>query len=353
MTVFSSADLDNHEKVVFVNDNTSGLKALIALHSTQLGPAIGGLRFWPYSNESEALSDVLRLSKGMSYKCAISNIPFGGGKSVVIQGQQFQKSPELLRKMGEAIRDLNGRYITGEDVGSTVEDMLSLRKVTDHVMGAPIDQGGSGDPSPMTALGCFVGIQACINNKFNTTDLKGVRVAVQGLGNVGFNLCKQLSAAGATLIVSDISEALTSQCAEMFNAQVVDVNSIYGADVDVFAPCAMGAVINDKTISRLKATIIAGGANNQLATAAHGKQLQEQGILYAPDYVINAGGVIQFAFERQAFIEKVAYDPRLVKPKVASIYDTLTDIFQLAKEENIPTSFAADRIAEDRMTQHG
>ena len=349
MTVFSSADLDNHEKVIFVNNNASGLQAIIAIHNTRLGPAIGGLRFWPYQNEAEALSDVLRLSRGMSYKCAISNIPFGGGKSVVIQGDGFQKTSELLRKMGQAIGDLNGQYITGEDVGSTVEDMLSLRQETDHVMGAPLNQGGSGDPSPMTALGCFEGIKAGMKSRLDTDDLKGVRVAVQGLGNVGWNLCKQLHAAGAILIVSDISESTSSRCAEAFGATVVDIDTIYDADVDVFSPCAMGGVINDKTINRLKAKIVAGGANNQLATEAHGSHLQELGILYAPDYVINAGGVIQFAFERQAYNENKPFNPDLVKPKVKLIYNTLEDIFRMAGEEEIPTSLAADRIAEERM----
>lgn len=347
--MFSSANLDNHEKVIFVNDNATGLQAIIAIHNTKLGPAIGGLRFWPYQNESEALSDVLRLSRGMSYKCAISKITFGGGKTVVIQGDGFKKTPELLSKIGQAIGDLNGQYITGEDVGSTVEDMLSLRKETDHVMGAPLDKGGSGDPSSMTALGCFVGIKASVKNRFNTDDLKGVRVAVQGLGNVGWNLCTRLHTAGAILFVCDISESISKRCAEAFGATVIDINNIYDADVDVFSPCAMGGVINDKTISRLKAKVIAGGANNQLATEAHGKYLQEQGVLYAPDYVINAGGVIQFAFERQAYNENKPFNPDLIKPKVVSIYNTLEDVFRMAEEEKISTSLAADRIAEERM----
>lgn len=349
MTAISSVDLDNHEKVIYINDNSCNLKAIIALHSTQLGPAIGGLRFWPYSNEDEALSDVLRLSKGMSYKCAISNIPFGGGKSVVIQGESFQKSSKLLRKIGETISDLNGQYITGEDVGSTMGDMLALRKVTNHVMGAPLDHGGSGDPSPMTALGCFVGIQASAHYHMNAKDLKGIHIAVQGLGNVGWNLCKQLNSAGATLTVSDISRDRVNRYVDAFGAKAVDTDKIYRTDADIFAPCAMGAILNDRTIPQIKAKIIAGGANNQLAKPSNGEQLRERGILYAPDYVINAGGVIQFAFEYQALKEKNTFDIELVKPKVMSIYSTLLDIFKLAEEKHISTSLAADRIAEEKL----
>ncbi len=349
MSVFQGTEFDDHEQVVFVNDRNSGLTAIIAIHSTTLGPSIGGLRIWPYESEAAAVKDVLRLSKGMTYKAAITGVPFGGGKTVVILASGQKKTPALLQAMGRAIEQLGGRYITGEDVGSTADDMVEISKSTEKVMGLPIHHGGSGDPSPSTALGCFVGVQACVKHRLRRDDLSGVRVAVQGLGNVGWNLCRQLAEANAKLVVTDVRPERIAHCVEELNAASVAVGSVYDVEADVFAPCALGAVINDETLPRLKVPIVAGGANNQLARPEHGPMLRQRGILYAPDYAINGGGMIQLAAERVAFNEGAAYDPDLVERDVRRIYGTLMEIFQRADREQLATSIVADRIAEDRI----
>jgi leucine dehydrogenase len=351
MSVFDFDDYDHHEKIVFISSETIKLEAIIAIHSTALGPSMGGLRFWPYENSAAALRDVLRLSKGMSYKMAMANLPFGGGKSVVIHKPSNRKAPELLQQLGREIEQLSGDYITGEDVGSTVEDMIGIRKMTDHVMGTPLEMGGSGDPSPSTALGCFESIRACVKQVFHTDDLQGVRVAVQGLGNVGGNLCRLLAKAGAELTVADIDAARADRLASELKVRVVDVDHIYAVEADVFAPCALGSVVNDQTLPKFKVKIIAGGANNQLVTPKHGESLQERDILYAPDYVINAGGVIQFAVEHSACVNKTSYDPTVVAPKVRELYNTLVEVFDVAAQMGIPTNIAADRMAQDRINK--
>jgi leucine dehydrogenase len=336
--VFSNADFDDHEQVIFASDPATGLKAIIAIHSTKLGPAVGGCRILPYADDRAALTDVLRLSRGMTMKTAMAGLPLGGGKSVIIADPR-RKSPALLQAMGRAIEQLGGRYVTAEDVGTSAADMVEIRKGTSHVMGLPVRAGGSGDPSPSTALGCFEGIKAALRYKSGRQSVEGVRVAIQGLGHVGFNLARLLSGAGARLIVADIDAAIVVKAVSAFGAEAVDSNAIYDCEAEVFAPCALGAVVNDRTLPRLQAGIVAGAANNQLATPAYGLALQQRGILYAPDYVINAGGVIQVGAE----ITGETKDD--VQRRIRAIGDTLLTVFRVADAEAISTSDAADRIA--------
>ena len=351
MGVFENVHFDNHEDIVFINDADTGLHGIIAIHKTTLGPAVGGLRFWDYRCEQEALDDVLRLSKGMSYKNAMAKLPFGGGKAVILFNPLNSKSPELLHAIGRKIEQFKGRYVTGEDVGSTTEDMGQIKTVTDHVLGYSSAEGGSGNPSSSTALGCFVGIKASVKHVFGTEDLTGLRVAVQGVGNVGMNLCKLLSKAGADLIVSDINNSRSEACHKRFGATVVQPIEILSVETDVFSPCAMGAVINDEMLPSFKSRIVAGAANNQLENESLGESLHERGILYAPDYVINAGGVIQFSFERAAFLEGEVFDSRLSDAKVMSIYDTLLSIYEKAVMEGISTQVASDLMAQEILRQ--
>jgi leucine dehydrogenase len=340
--IFDSVDFADHEQVVHCAQ--PGLRAIIAVHSTALGPAIGGCRIRPYDSADTALTDVLRLSQGMSLKAAVAGVPFGGGKMVVIADPSRDKTPELLRSAGRAIEWLGGRYITGEDVGTTVDDMVEIKRSTDHVLGLPEHLGGCGDPSPRTALGCFVGIEASVRHRLGLTDLAGVRVAVQGLGNVGWNLCGLLAKAGAELVVSDVREELMAAAAHEFGAAPVRPEVVYEAKVDVFSPCALGAVINDDTLPVLTASVVAGGANNQLADETrHGAMLQQRRILYAPDYVINGGGMIQLALERTAL------DWAEVDRRVRAIDGTLTEIFDRADRSGTPTSRAARDLAQDRI----
>jgi leucine dehydrogenase len=341
--LFDSTDFDDHEQIVFVSDAASGLKAIVAIHSTALGPAVGGCRILPYTDDRAALTDALRLSQGMTMKNAMAGLPLGGGKAVIIADPAKQKTPALLRAMGRAIDRLGGRYITAEDVGTNAEDMVEIRKGTRHVMGLPVGAGGSGDPSPSTALGCFEGIRAAVRYKYGQQSLAGLRVAVQGLGNVGRNLARLLSEAGAQLVVSDVRPSSVEEMVAAYGAEAVAPEAIYDADVDIFAPCALGAVINDDTLPRLKAGIVAGSANNQLATPAHGIALKQRGILYAPDYVINAGGVIRVSAEITGETRDAS------ERRIRTIGDTLLSVFRMADAEDIPTSEAADRIAVNRL----
>jgi len=344
MSVFNSTDFADHEQVVHASDPASGLRAIIAVHSTALGPAIGGCRIRSYADEAEALTDVLRLSRGMSLKAAIANVAFGGGKMVVMADPRRGKTPELMRAIGTAVDRLGGRYVTGEDVGTTVEDMALIRATTEHVMGLPESLGGSGDPSPRTALGCFSGIKASVLYHLGKSELRGLRISVQGLGNVGWNLCRLLADAGAKLIVSDVRPEVVEQAVRSFGATLVSPDAIYAAEADVFAPCALGAVINDATGPALNVSIVAGAANNQLADEIrHGALLRERGILYAPDYVINAGGMIQLALERAGL------DWTEVDRRVQAIGDTLTEIFARADKAGVATASAAREIAEARL----
>ena len=297
-----------HEEILFCNDKNVGLKAIIAVHNTALGPALGGTRMWNYKTEEEALIDVLRLSKGMTYKAAAAGLNLGGGKAVIIGDSKTQKTEGLFRAFGHFVNSLNGKYITAEDVGTGVQDMEQVFMETPWVTGIPKDFGGSGDPSPYTAHGVFMGIRASVHEKFKVDNLKGLRVAVQGLGNVGFNLVKYLVEDGAKVIVSDIDPVRIKKCQDQFQTESVAPDKILNVDCDVQAPCALGAIVNDQTIGQFKCKVIAGGANNQLAEARHGDQLRELGILYAPDYVVNAGGLMNVFVELEGYSQERAFD---------------------------------------------
>lgn len=348
MSVFSLSDFADHEQVVFCSDDQSGLKAIIAVHNSNLGPALGGCRMWPYASEEEAVRDVLRLSRGMTYKSAMANLKLGGGKSVVIGNPRTQKTPRLLEALARAVERLNGRYIAAEDSGTSVPDMKYMSQFTRHVAGIvdkPAEGGTmrSGDPSPATAYGTFVGIRAAVKEKLGRDSLEGLKVAVQGVGNVGFDLARQLRDAGARLWVTDIHQDSLDRAASELGATVVPAEAIFGADVDVFSPCALGAVLNDQTIQQLKAKIIAGASNNQLAEPRHGVELMKRGILYAPDYVINAGGIID------VYHERIGFDREALIAHIDRIYDNLMEIFARARKEERPTGEVADAIAEERF----
>ena len=349
MSVFTQQDFADHEQVVFCSDDKTGLKAIIAIHNTNLGPALGGCRMWPYASEDEAIRDVLRLSRGMTYKSALAGLKLGGGKSVVIGNPRTDKTPALLDSLARAIDRLGGRYIAAEDSGTGVPDMKRMRKLTPFVAGVeekPSDDGmRSGDPSPSTAYGTFVGIRAAVRERLGRDSLEGLKVAVQGIGNVGYDLARRLHEAGADLWLSDIDSRALARAEAEFGATVVAADEIFALDVDVFAPCALGAVINDRTLPQLKASIVAGAANNQLAEPRHGLALMNRGILYAPDYVINAGGIIDVYYEHAGLdagrSELVAHIDR--------IHDNLMEIFARSRREERPTGEVADAIAEERF----
>src|SRR5690625_4808559 len=341
MDIFSSLQETDFEQVIFCNDNASGLKAIIAIHDTTLGPALGGTRMWNYNNEQEALKDVLRLAKGMTYKNAAAGLNLGGGKAVIIGDPRTDKSEALFRAFGRYVDSLMGRYITAEDVGTFEEDMDYIHMETDFVTGT--SSGGVGDPSPVTALGIYYGMKAAAKEAYGSDSLKNKRIAVQGVGQVAFNLCKYLHEEGAELIVTDINEEAVGRAVEQFNARAVGIDEIYDVDCDIYSPCALGGTINDDTIARLKAKVIAGSANNQLEKEEHGLVLHEKGIVYAPDYVINSGGVINVAEEL------VGYNRDRALKKVESIYTILENVFAISREKNIPTSVAANKMAESRI----
>jgi leucine dehydrogenase len=332
-----------HEEVVFCFDKSVGLKAIIAIHNTALGPALGGTRMWNYETEEEALIDVLRLSKGMTYKAAAAGLNLGGGKAVIIGDPKTQKSEGLFRSFGQFVNSLNGRYITAEDVGTSVRDMEHIFAETPWVTGIPKDFGGSGDPSPYTAHGTLMGIKAAVKFKLNKDDLKGVRVAVQGLGNVGSHLVAYLVQEGAKVLVSDIDRDKVARMVAEHKVEAVDIDKIHAVDCEVFAPCALGAVVNDKTINELKCKVIAGGANNQLHEGRHGDQLREMGILYAPDFVVNSGGLMN------VFVELEGYSPERAFDKTRMVYDNCMRVFKKAEAERVSTHKAADMIAEERI----
>lgn len=345
MPLFDHRDFDAHERVVFGHDSASGLKAIIAIHDTTRGPALGGCRMWPYASDDEALTDALRLARGMTYKSALADLPYGGGKSVIIGDPRTLKSEALFLAMGRFVDSLGGRYVVAEDVGISVDDVETMARATRHVAG--IRASGGGDPSPATAYGVFMGIRAAVAHKLGRDSLDGVHVAVQGLGHVGYHLCRHLAEAGARLTVSDIHASTVERARAEFAAATVDPGNIYDVQADVFAPCALGAVIDDRTIPRLKARIVAGSANNQLAEPRHGAELASRGVLYAPDYVINAGGVIHISHEGPGYDEAQAF------AHVARIHDTLAEIFRASERQRIPTSEAADRLARGRLTRPG
>lgn len=337
MAVFNLPSFDNHEQVAFFNDEKSGLKSIVAIHDTTLGPAVGGCRMWNYASDDEAITDVLRLSQGMTYKNAVAGLAMGGGKSIIIGDAKTDKTPELFKAFGRSLNTLGGRYYSAEDVGINTQDIMIAHQETPYVTGL---EGKSGDPSPFTALGTFLGIKAAVKHHLNKDSIRGLRVAVQGLGNVGYHLCRYLHEAGAQLIITDINQDALAKAAREFNATIVGLNDIYHQDVDIYAPCALGATINDQTINVIKASIVAGCANNQLADTYHGDLLKERGILYAPDYVINAGGIINVSFDDN-------YDKEKSIAKVEKIYETLLSIFQQADSQSSQTSIVADELARD------
>lgn len=341
MTVFNLDAFDNHEQIVFCNDEESGLRAIICIHDTTLGPAVGGCRMWNYADDETALIDCLRLSRGMTYKNAMAGLPFGGGKSVIFGDANTMKSEKLFKSFGRFMDSIGGKYVTAEDVGITPEDMAIVHTETNYVAGL---EGKSGDPSPITAYGVYKGIQAAVRHKFGCESLEGLKVSVQGVGHVGYYLCKHLYEEGAKLIVSDINQASIDKVVSEFNAVAVNTDEIYDQDVDIYAPCALGATINDDTINRLKCTIVAGAANNQLAEDRHGEELMQKGILYAPDYVINAGGIINISFEENYSLENAL-------AKVDEIYETLTEVFDTSAREGNTTNHIADQLARERIAR--
>ena len=341
MSAFDDDAFDDHERVVFCSDKPTGLKAIIAIHSTVLGPAAGGCRMWGYASDDEALHDVLRLSRGMSYKNAMAGLKFGGGKAVIIETPDFRGSDALFEKFGEFVELLNGSYVTAEDVGMTVAIMERIARRTRHVSGLPSKDGkAGGDPSPKTAFGVFNGIEAAVKFKFGRDNVDGLTVAVQGVGNVGHNLCRYLFEAGARLVVSDIARDRVATVCQDFSATAVDLDQILYQEVDVFAPCALGAILNEQSIAGLKAVIVAGAANNQLETDADGQRLTDAGVLYAPDYVINGGGIINVASEYYG-----DSTDEEVWNSVAAIGPRLSSIFEEALETGRPTNEIADARA--------
>jgi len=334
----------DHEQILFCNDKATGLRAIIAVHDTTLGPSLGGTRMWPYKSETEALKDVLRLSRGMTYKSAISGLNLGGGKAVIIGDPRTQKNEALMRRFGRFVDSLNGQYITAEDVGINPKDMEYVSLETDHVAGLSEEVGGSGDPSPVTAYGVYMGMKAAAKVAFGTENLNGRKVAVQGVGHVGQYLIDHLMKEKAIVTVTDIHEDKLQEVAGKHDVKVVGPEDIYDVDMDIYSPCALGATVNDATLERLKCKVIAGAANNQLADENnHGRAVIEKGIYYAPDFLINAGGIINCSWELRG------YDRKAALKQTEEIFDTTLSIFELAKKEDIPTYLAANRLAEERV----
>ncbi|RSK27780.1 Glu/Leu/Phe/Val dehydrogenase [Bacillus sp. HMF5848] len=343
MEIFKYLETYDYEQLVLCQDKQSGLKAIIAIHDTTLGPALGGTRMWTYESESAAIEDALRLAKGMTYKNAAAGLNLGGGKTVIIGDPRKDKNEELFRAFGRYVQGLNGRYITAEDVGTTVADMDIIHEETDYVTGVSPAFGSSGNPSPVTAYGVYVGMKAAAKHAFGSDALEGKVVAVQGVGNVAYTLCKYLHEEGAKLIVTDINKDAVMKAVAEFGAKAVDPSDIYDVECDIYAPCALGATVNDQTIPKLKCKVIAGAANNQLKEPRHGDLIHEMGILYAPDYVINAGGVINVADELYG------YNRDRAMKKVEQIYQNIEKVISIAERDGIPTYKAADRLAEERI----
>jgi leucine dehydrogenase len=348
MDIFKEIELKEHEQVVLCSDKRSNLRAVIAIHNTTLGPALGGTRMWMYNPSEDALVDALRLSRGMTYKAAVAGLNLGGGKAVIIGDPNKDKNETLFRAYGRFVEGLAGRYITAEDVGTSVRDMEWVRMETKYVTGLDRALGGGGDPSPVTAFGVYQGMKAAINELTGSDSLKGKTVAVQGAGHVAGYVCDYLAKEGAKIVITDIYEAKAKEVVGRTKAKFVQPEKIYDVDADIFCPCALGAILNDKTIPRLKVNIVAGGANNQLADEKkHGEMLMKRKIIYAPDYAINAGGLISVANELEGYAHE-----RALK-QAEGIYDTIRKIFEIAKQERIPTYEASNRLAEKRIAHLG
>lgn len=340
MKLFDTIASMGHEQVVVCSDPSSGYRGVIAIHNTSLGPALGGTRFWNYASDEEAIVDVLRLSRGMTYKNAVAGLNLGGGKAIIIGDNRVANREMIFRAHGRFCESLGGRYVTAEDVGTSTSDMDFVHMETSYVVGLA---GKSGDPSPVTAHGVFRSIQASAKYRWGSDDLTGKKVAVQGCGNVGRYLAKALVAAGAKIIVSDIDADRVARVAVETDAEVVQGDEIYSAKADIFAPCALGGIINDETIPKLQVEIVAGAANNQLLEDRHGEILEEKGILFAPDYVANAGGVIN------VYSELAGWDSKRAFRKADDIYDTILGVYEIAKKDGVPSYQAADRLAEMRL----
>jgi leucine dehydrogenase len=343
MDVFGKLSTYDFGEVHFRLDKATQLRAIVAIHDSRLGPALGGCRFIEYDTDEAAFVDALRLARGMTYKAALAGLAHGGGKSVIIRPRSRFDRVALFRAFGKFIDDLRGHYITAEDSGTGIEDMEVVRSVTPHVTGVKPERGGSGDPSPFTALGVRRGIEACVKFKLGKNDLKDIHVAVQGVGHVGYHLCKELHAAGAKLTVADVDKLKSERAQREFGAAITNIDDVAKVDCDVFAPCALGAGLNDTTIPHLKARIVAGAANNQLAEPRHGDDLYARGILYAPDYAINAGGLVNVAQEVKG------YDAKLSRENTLKIYDTIFDICERSKKLGAPTYKIADIIVEEKL----
>ncbi len=342
--VFGQISFDDHEQVVFCNDKDTGLKAIISIHNTVLGPALGGTRMWNYTNEWSALNDALRLSRGMTFKSAITGLNLGGGKAVIIGDAKTQKTPELMRRFGEFVHSLSGKYITAEDVGMTTEDMDTVREVTPYVTGISQEKGGAGNPSPITAYGVFMGIKAAAKFKYGSDDLEDKVIYVEGIGNVGETIVEYLTQEGAKVFIADINQERLEHVSSKYGAHIYKGSDLHAEKMDIYAPCALGATINDITINKLQASIIAGAANNQLADEnRHGVMLQQKGIVYAPDFLINAGGIIN------VFAELEGYDRSEIMRKTENIYTTTIEILNRAQENNLTTHVAALQIAKARI----
>ena len=344
MTIFDHPDFDGHERVVFAHDAATGLRAIIAVHSTKLGPAAGGCRMWPYDTDQEALADVLRLSRGMTYKNAVAGLDLGGGKAVIIGDPRSAKTPALMRAFGRALNDLGGRYITAEDVGIDVADMEIVRETTPHVAGLSRGPHASGDPSPVTARGVFEGLKLAVAVRLKRNSLEGLRVAVQGLGHVGRRLCALLHEAGAQLVVADIDPIRIRDVVENCEARAVAASEIIEFDADVFSPCALGGILNATTIPKLRATVVAGAANNQLARPEDAAALHERGILYVPDYVLNAGGIINVASEIAGL-----GDPEWVEKKLSGMIENISQILAEAGARGVSPYEIAEEFARRRL----
>ncbi|MEN8235408.1 MAG: Glu/Leu/Phe/Val dehydrogenase dimerization domain-containing protein [Actinomycetota bacterium] len=347
MGVFEAIGTETHEEVLFGVDHESGLRTIIAIHNTSLGPALGGTRFYPYDSEEAALRDVLRLSKGMTLKSAAAGLDLGGGKAVIIGDPATIRSERLIRAYGRVIDSLGGRYITAEDVGTTVDDMVLIARETKWVSGLPFAQGGSGDPSPATARGVMASLRAIGERLWGTDDVAGRRIAVQGVGKVGMDLVRRLTEAGAETVVTDTNEDAVAFAVETYGSKAVGLDDIYDVDCDVFSPCALGATLNEETIPRLRCQAVAGSANNQLATDLDGDRLSETGILYAPDFIVNAGGVINIA------VETDGYSSERAGMMVDRIYNNLTAVFETVDSDGVGTNVAALRVAQRRIDQVG
>ena len=344
--VFGQLSFDNHEQIVFCNDKDTGLKAIIGIHNTVMGPALGGTRMWNYANEWEALNDVLRLSRGMTYKSAITGLNLGGGKAVIIGDAKADKTPELITRFGQFVNSLSGKYITAEDVGTTTEDMDRIHGVTKFVTGISESLGGSGNPSPVTAYGVYMGMKAAAKQQFGSDKLEGKKILVQGIGHVGETLVDFLTKEGALVQITDIHQDKLENASKKYGAQIFTGADLYSADVDIYSPCALGATINDETIHKLKAKVIAGAANNQLANEKiHGQMLKEKDILYAPDFLINAGGIIN------VYGEIVGYGKEEAMRRTENIYNTTLEIFNFAEVQGVTTHQAALSIAENRIAE--